>query len=263
MLVLPVMPETQNIPTVRATRLFRLVTAVGFACAALASSPGALHAEAHRPAHVLSRGKPAPASRAKPATKSKGSARERANARAKEAAARMRETRERVAARREESRSRLALSRTFPALRFGALSAAERLRDSVVAVARAQIGVPYVLGGNTPRDGFDCSGLVKYVMDAFHVRLPRTAAEQAEVGTRVARDPDHLKPGDLLTFAVKGEGVSHIGIYVGDGRMVHASTAAGAVIETALIRAPSKQIKPWLGARRLVAASDPPDSGGQ
>jgi cell wall-associated NlpC family hydrolase len=87
------------------------------------------------------------------------------------------------------------------------------------------------------------------------VRLPRTAKEQAAVGTRVARDPSRLRPGDLLTFASRGEGVSHIGIYVGNGRMVHASTAAGRVIETALIRPPYPTIKPWRGARRVVALS--------
>ncbi|MBW8771588.1 MAG: C40 family peptidase, partial [Gemmatimonadetes bacterium] len=97
-------------------------------------------------------------------------------------------------------------------------------RDSLVTVARAQIGTKYVLGGTTP-NGFDCSGLVRYVMAALRVELPRTAAQQAQTGLEIDRDKSNLRPGDLLTFGKKGKsGVSHIGIYVGNGRYIHASS---------------------------------------
>ena len=107
---------------------------------------------------------------------------------------------------------------------------AHNLRDSLVAVARAQIGTRYVFGGTSPK-GFDCSGLVRYVMSALKVELPRTAAQQARIGDEVSTDPSRLRPGDLLTFGKRGQrGVSHIGIYVGQGRYVHASSVAGRVM---------------------------------
>ena len=134
------------------------------------------------------------------------------------------------------------------------------VRDSLVAVARAQIGTRYVLGGTTPK-GFDCSGLVRYVMGALKVELPRTAAQQARVGDEVSTDPSRLRPGDLLTFGRRGgRGVSHIGIYVGEGRYVHASSVAGRVIESDLSRTGSPLIKAWRGVRRIVAGAAEPDS---
>jgi cell wall-associated NlpC family hydrolase len=125
-------------------------------------------------------------------------------------------------------------------------------RDSLVMVARAQIGTKYVLGGTTP-NGFDCSGLVRYVMAALKVELPRTAAQQAQTGLEIDRDRNDLRPGDLLTFGKKGRaGVSHIGIYVGNGRYIHASSVAGRVIESDLSRTGSPLIKAWRGVRRMV-----------
>lgn len=138
---------------------------------------------------------------------------------------------------------------------FAALSKSTlSLRDSVVALARAQIGKRYILGGKSPSRGFDCSGLIQYIVSALHISLPRTAREQAHAGVAVPKDTAELLPGDLVTFG-KGKQVTHIGIYVGDGRMIHASTKAGRVIETKLIRPPAPGIKPWKGARRLALDS--------
>lgn len=134
-------------------------------------------------------------------------------------------------------------------------ASASSLRDSLVAIARAQIGRRYRIGGQTPESGFDCSGLVRYVMAALKVQLPRTANEQSRVGLAVARESDRLRPGDLVTFGSQRR-ISHIGIYVGDGRFVHASTKAGHVIESPLVRPPNRQIKPWRGARRVIATGD-------
>ena len=138
---------------------------------------------------------------------------------------------------------------------------AQKLRDSLVSVARAQIGTRYVFGGTTPK-GFDCSGLVRYVMAALKVELPRTAAQQARIGDEVSTDPSSLRPGDLLTFGRRGRtgGVSHIGIYVGQGRYIHASSVAGRVIESDLNRTGSPLIKAWRGVRRIVAGAEP-DTG--
>lgn len=138
---------------------------------------------------------------------------------------------------------------------FAALSAsALSLRDSVVAMARGQIGTRYKLGGIAPNSALDCSGLVKYVMSALDLVLPRTARQQATVGTAVKKDLASLKPGDLLTFG-RGKRISHIAIYVGNGRMVHASTSKHSVIETTL-NARSSLIRQWKGVRRLVAGTN-------
>jgi cell wall-associated NlpC family hydrolase len=130
------------------------------------------------------------------------------------------------------------------------------LRDSLVAVARAQIGRRYRFGGASPEHGFDCSGLVRYVMAALHVDLPRTAKEQARSGALLPRDTAQLRPGDLVTFGSTHQ-ISHIGIYVGDGRFVQASSKAGRVIETRLLNRPhAPGVKPWRGARRVMPAAD-------
>lgn len=134
---------------------------------------------------------------------------------------------------------------------FAAFSAsAQGLRDSIVAKARGQIGTRYKLGGSKPNLALDCSGLVKYVMGALDVVLPRTAQKQSTVGREVPKDLAALKPGDLLTFG-RGKRISHIGIYVGEGRMVHASTSKRRVIETRITER-SPLIRQWKGVRRLV-----------
>ena len=144
---------------------------------------------------------------------------------------------------------------------FAALSnTAMSMRDSIVVVARSQIGTRYRFGGTTPKGGFDCSGLVRYVLAALKISLPRTAAQQASIGDNVPKDTTRLRPGDLLTFG-RGNKVTHIGIYVGDGRYVHASPKAGRVIETSLSRTSSSLVKIWRGGRSVLAdASAPTDS---
>ena len=129
---------------------------------------------------------------------------------------------------------------------------ASAVRDSLVTLARQQLGRRYVFGGTTPEKGFDCSGLIRYVLAKLDIAVPRTAAQQERVGEQLAKDTAELRPGDLVTFG-RGKGASHIGIYVGDGRFIHASSAAGRVVESPLIRAPAKRIKPWRGARRVLA----------
>lgn len=138
--------------------------------------------------------------------------------------------------------------------------AAMALRDSIVSMARAQSGFRYVYGGTTPRSGFDCSGLVKFVLAALDIDVPRTADRQSKVGIAVPTEIDRLKPGDLLTFG-SAKRVSHIGIYVGNGKFVHASTTAGRVIETSLTRRSNPLVRKWRGARRLVAVAEPACAG--
>jgi cell wall-associated NlpC family hydrolase len=141
---------------------------------------------------------------------------------------------------------------------FSAMSnSATSLRDSVVRMARAQIGRRYRTGGESPEKGFDCSGLIQYVMTALNVTLPRTAKQQALQGKAIGKDTTWLMPGDLLTFGKGKKGaVSHIGIYVGDGRYVHASSVAGKVIESPIDRPFSPLIKVWRGVRRVLGSDD-------
>lgn len=142
--------------------------------------------------------------------------------------------------------------RTFQEFSSSALT----LRDSVIALARAQVGRRYVRGGATPNRGFDCSGLVKYVLTSLRIEVPRTSGEQSKIGNAIARDPGVLRRGDLLLFGKEADGISHIGIYVGNGRFVHASSVAGRVIESPLNRPPSALIKVLMSARPVLAGAD-------
>jgi len=129
-------------------------------------------------------------------------------------------------------------------------------RDSLVQLAKRQVGLRYRLGAVKPGLAFDCSGLVKWLMAALNLELPRTAAQQAKSGVAVPRDTAQLLPGDLLLFG-RGRRVTHIGVYVGDGKYVHAANRRKGVIESDLTR-----VKPtwWRGARRVIlepAIADP------
>lgn len=126
-------------------------------------------------------------------------------------------------------------------------------RDSVVRLARAQLGRRYLFGGTTPA-GFDCSGFLKYLMRAMGVELPRTAAQQARAGTEVPRDPRLLRPGDILTFG-RGNRITHVGVYVGDGKYIHASSGAGRIVESRLDRPQSHLVRAWYGVRRFLSDS--------
>ena len=99
---------------------------------------------------------------------------------------------------------------------------------SVMMRALGLVGTPYRYGGNTPESGFDCSGLVTYVYrDMLALNLPRTSRELAAIqGPKIA--PDRLASGDLVFFGNKGN-VWHVGIYVGEGRFVHAPSTGGTV----------------------------------
>ncbi len=99
----------------------------------------------------------------------------------------------------------------------------------ILQTADRYVGTTYVWGGNTPASGFDCSGFTKYVFAQQGIQAPRTAREQAHTGQGVALDYSAFLPGDLLFFAEPKEAISHVAIYVGDGRIIHASSAMGQV----------------------------------
>ncbi len=98
--------------------------------------------------------------------------------------------------------------------------------SAIVKEAEKYLGVPYVWGGTTP-DGFDCSGLVQYVYKSLGIDISRVTYTQVNEGVEVAKED--LQPGDLVFFAKNGD-VHHVGIYVGDGMMIHAPYT-GAVVE--------------------------------
>lgn len=97
---------------------------------------------------------------------------------------------------------------------------------ALLHVAQARIGAPYRYGGAGP-DAFDCSGLVAYAHGQLGVSVPRSAAQQFAAATPVPRRD--LRPGDLVFFRLEGRDVSHVGIYAGDERFVHAPQSGGQV----------------------------------
>jgi cell wall-associated NlpC family hydrolase len=97
---------------------------------------------------------------------------------------------------------------------------------AVLDAAESRLGAPYRYGGAGP-DAFDCSGLVTYAYRQLGVAVPRTAAQQFAAATPVPRG--ELRPGDLVFFRLEGRDVTHVGIYAGDGRFVHAPQSGGNV----------------------------------
>ena len=152
------------------------------------------------------------------------------------------------AARAQDSVPTPAPEKPFAALSRAVLGG----RDSLVRLARQQVGLKYRLGAVKPGLAFDCSGLVKWIMAAFDLKLPRTAAEQARLGTAVPKDTAQLLPGDLLLFG-RGKRVTHIGIYVGEGKYVHAANRRKGVIESEISTPDSRW---WKGARRVIPEVD-------
>jgi cell wall-associated NlpC family hydrolase len=112
------------------------------------------------------------------------------------------------------------------------------------------IGVDYRYGGSSPEHGLDCSGLVRYVFqEVVGVTLPRTAREMARLGGRVA--PGDLQAGDLVFFNTRSSPFSHVGIYLGDDRFIHAPHRGGEVEIVTMSQRYWQQR--YDGARRLVA----------
>ena len=115
----------------------------------------------------------------------------------------------------------------------------------------AFLGVRYRMGGNGPdAGGFDCSGLVRKVFgDALGLNLPRTAAEMAQMGEKVASSD--LKPGDLVFFNTMRRTFSHVGIYLGDNKFLHSPSKGSAVRVEDMTEA--YWTKRFTGGRRLIS----------
>ncbi len=129
-----------------------------------------------------------------------------------------------------------------PALQRAETESAPARSGRVVAIAKRQLGTRYVWGGASPT-GFDCSGLVMYVYSHVSVALPHNAAKQYRYGAPVTREG--LEPGDVVFF----DGLRHNGIYVGDGRFIHARRSGGGVMISGLDE--SWYRSRWVGGRRF------------
>lgn len=118
----------------------------------------------------------------------------------------------------------------------------------LLKVARSQLGTPYRYGGNSPGKGFDCSGFTSWVYRQVGVKLPRTAAAQYRHSQRVKKA--ELKRGDLLFFRIDGRSVSHVAIYAGDGRFIHAPSS-GKKVSFARLDNPY-WTRVWVGGGRVI-----------
>ena len=116
----------------------------------------------------------------------------------------------------------------------------------VIQNSMEYIGVPYVFGGTTP-SGFDCSGYVRFVFASAGIYLPRMADEQYEVGIPVSSS--EMVPGDLVFFSTYEYGPSHVGIYLGDGNFINASSSRGVSIDSLYS---SYWGSCYIGARRVM-----------
>ena len=128
----------------------------------------------------------------------------------------------------------------------------------VIPTAEEYLGTPYRYGGSTPGEGFDCSGFVRYVYAKHGVSLPRTSRQMASSGTRLKPDFSMLRAGDLVMFAERGEAISHVAVYAGGGRIIHASSSAGRVRYDDLDTERGQWFKRRIVAARRVA----PDARG-
>lgn len=123
----------------------------------------------------------------------------------------------------------------------------------VVQTALDVVGSPYQWGG-TAQNGFDCSGLIQYAYGRHGIRLPRMSRDQALAGTAIPPVLDSLLPGDILAFAARPGGtVTHVGLYIGDGKFIHSSTT-GVRMSRLQRDDPDGQywIPKWVGARRIL-----------
>jgi hypothetical protein len=124
------------------------------------------------------------------------------------------------------------------------------LAQQVVDYALTLLGTPYHYGGTTEEGGFDCSGFVRHVFANFKVDLPHSSRDQYSLGRAVSKDG--LEIGDLLFFTRPGrsKGVGHVGIYIGDGQFIHASSGKKKKITISALDS-TYYVKRYVGARRL------------
>lgn len=127
--------------------------------------------------------------------------------------------------------------------------------DDMVVVALSLIGTPYKYGGASPETGFDCSGLVQYILGlSSPIKLPRSSDEMYRMSGRELALSD-LKAGDLLFFRIgKSRRINHVAVYIGENRFVHAPSSGNAVRVDPL--GSEYWQKYFVGARRVLPEND-------
>ncbi len=126
------------------------------------------------------------------------------------------------------------------------------IRHRLVQAGFQFLGVRYRLGSISEKNGFDCSGLVKKVFSIFNIDLPRTSREQFQQGQKV--DRENLQKGDLVFFSSGGKTPTHVGIYIGNDKFLHAARKARQVIVSDLNKIWYSMR--YLGARRVIWGED-------
>ncbi|QCX32503.1 NlpC/P60 family protein [Caloramator sp. E03] len=119
--------------------------------------------------------------------------------------------------------------------------------ERIINYAKKFLGVKYVYGSSSSK-AFDCSGFTMYVFKSLGINLPHSASEQSKKGLAVSKD--NLKVGDLVFFETSNRGISHVGIYIGSNKFIHASSGAGHVVITSL--SDTYYASRYRGATRIV-----------
>lgn len=136
----------------------------------------------------------------------------------------------------------------------GGIAAPQTLSDSIIATAAEAMGRPYSYGGTgADGEGFDCSGLIQYSYAKHGITLPRRSTDQAREGRKIDRRLKLLAPADILTFSNRGGQVTHVGLYMGDGRFIHSATRG---VQVSVLNAEDPYgrwwYKRWVGVRRII-----------
>ncbi len=139
----------------------------------------------------------------------------------------------------------------FRSFAGGVLARTSKIAFQLTRSALKFLGVPYVFGG-TSTSGFDCSGYVQHVFAMLGIRLPRTADAQFDAGHRVVGG---MQPGDLVFFQTYAPGPSHVGIYLGHGKFVHASSSRGVMVSNL---SDAYWAARFIGAKRFIAVKHLP-----
>jgi cell wall-associated NlpC family hydrolase len=108
-------------------------------------------------------------------------------------------------------------------------ASAAAIAHNALSAADRYVGIRYVWGGNTPSEGFDCSGFVRYIFAQQGIQLPRVSRDQAGAGDWLPPRLDALAPGDLMFYAGRDGVIDHVAIYAGDGQIIHASASGRGV----------------------------------
>jgi hypothetical protein len=126
----------------------------------------------------------------------------------------------------------------------------------IETISKKYLGDPYVWGGNTPETGMDCSGYTKYVFNKVGINIPRTAYSQSKVGKEIPKD--ELEKGDLLFFLTdksRGIPITHVGIYLGENKFIHAASRKKGIIISSMKKSYGEK---FVSARRMINKKNAP-----